>query len=200
MDGRVVRTKTEYRSAIRSRKLIKQAYVDLTREKDIDKITVMDIVNKADINRGTFYAHYKNVNAVSDQIGKEIITALFEYLDEFKSTRMIENPLPFLTNVACFLEKDLEFYRILINSQLSVSFMKRLKDLFVEKIMSDEEKMSGIKKKDQFMICVDLYASGFVGLYQDWFNHKIKMSLDDLTCHFSEIIKNGFKHFLPVKK
>lgn len=200
MGRKVVRAKTEYRSAIRSRKLIKQAYVDLTKEKDIDKITVMDIVNKADINRGTFYAHYKNVNAVSDQIGQEIITALFEYLDEFKTSRMIENPLPFLTNIARFLEKDMEFYRILINSQLSVSFMRRLKDLFVEKIMSDEKKMSGIKNKDQFLICVDLYASGFVGLYQDWFNRKIKMSLDELTRHFSEIIKNGFKNFLPVKK
>jgi len=200
MGRKVVRVKTEYRSAIRSRKLIKQAYVDLTKEKDIDKITVMDIVTKADINRGTFYAHYKNVNAVSDQIGKEIITALFEYLDEFKTSRMIENPLPFLTNIARFLEKDLEFYRVLINSQLSVSFMRRLKDLFVDKIMSDEKKMSGIKNKDQFMVCVDLYASGFVGIYQDWFNHKMKMSLDDLTFHFSEIIKHGFKHFLPVKK
>jgi len=200
MGGKVVRAKTEYRSAIRSRKLIKQAYVDLTKEKDIDKITVMDIVNKADVNRGTFYAHYKNVNAVSDQIGKEIITALFEYLDEFKTSRMVENPLPFLTNIAHFLEKDLEFYRVLINSKLSVSFMGRLKDLFVGKIMSDEKKMSGIKNKEQFLICVDLYASGFVGLYQDWFNHKIKMSLDDLTKHFGEIIKNGFKHFLPVKK
>lgn len=200
MSKKVIRAKTEYRSAIRSRKLIKQAYVDLTKEKDIDKITVMDIVTRADINRGTFYAHYKNVNAVSEQIGNEIMSALFEYLDEFKNSRMIENPLPFLTNIARFLEKDLEFYRVLLNSQLSLSFINKLKTLFVDKIMSDEKKMSSIKDKDQFMVCVNLYASGFVGLYQDWFNRKIKMSLDDLTYHFSEIIKNGFKHFLPAKK
>ena len=200
MSRKVVRVKTEYRNAIRSRKLIKQAYVDLTKEKDIDKITVMDIVTRADINRGTFYAHYKNVNAVSEQIGNDIISALFEYLDEFKSSRMVENPFPFLTNIARFLEKDLEFYRVLINSQLSLSFMNKLKTLFIDKIMSDEKKMSSIKDKDQFMVCVNLYASGFVGLYQDWFNRKIKMSLDDLTYNFSEIIKNGFKHFLPAKK
>jgi AcrR family transcriptional regulator len=200
MAKKVKRAKTEYRSAIRSRKLIRQAYVDLTKEKDVDKITVMDIVNRADINRGTFYAHYKNVSAVSEQIGNEIISALFEYLDEFKDSRMIENPLPFLTNIARFLEQDLEFYRVLINSQLSMTFMNNLKILFVDKIMSDEKKMAGIKDKDQFMVCVNLYASGFVGLYQDWFNRKIKMSLNDLTSHFSEIIKNGFKQFIPAKK
>jgi AcrR family transcriptional regulator len=192
--------KAEYRSAVRSRKLIKQAYVELIKEKDIDKVTIKDVVTKADINRGTFYAHYTSVHAVSEQIGNEIVSALFEFLDEFKYTRIIENPLPFLMKIAHFLEKDFEFYRLLINSQRSAALLNKLKTLFVDKILSDEKKMSAIKNKDQFMVCVDLFASGFVGLYQDWFNHKIKMSLDDLTLSFSEIMKNGFKPFLPGKK
>jgi AcrR family transcriptional regulator len=192
--------KAEYRSAIRSRKLIRQAYVELIKEKDINKITVTDIVTKADINRGTFYAHYTGIHAISEQIGNEIISALFEFLDEFKNSRLIENPLPFLMNIARFLEKDLEFYRLLNNSQRSANFMNKLKMLFVDKILSDEKKMSKIKNKDQFMVCVNLFASGFVGLYHDWFNHKIKMSLDDLTLNFNEIIKNGFKPFLPARK
>ena len=194
------RKKTEYRSAIRSRKMIKQAFVDLLREKEIDKITVMDVVNKADVNRGTFYAHYKSVVNVSEQIGEDVATALFEFLDEFKETRLIENPLPFLLKIARFLEKDLEFYRVMINSQRSIAFFNRVKMLFIEKIMTDEKRMAGIKNKDQFLVCVNLYASGFVGLYQDWFNQKIKMSLDDLSFHFGEIIKNGFKPFLLAKK
>ncbi len=81
MSQKTKRVKAEYRSAIRSRKLIRQAYVELIKEKDIDKITVMDVVNKADINRGTFYAHYKSVFDVSEQIGNEILSALLEFLD-----------------------------------------------------------------------------------------------------------------------
>jgi AcrR family transcriptional regulator len=200
MKKKAVPEKAEYRSAIRSRKLIKHAYVELLREKDIDKISVKDVVTKADVNRGTFYAHYANVADVSEQIGNEIISALFEFLDEFQDTRLIENPLPFLRNISRFLEQDLEFYRLLINSQRSVAFLNRLKTLFMDKIFSDEKKMSAIKNKDQFRIAVDVFASGFVGLYQDWFNDKIKMSLDDLAFNLSEITKNGFKPFLPAKK
>ena len=200
MKKKAVHEKAEYRSAIRSRKLIKHAYVELLREKDIDKISVKDVVTRADVNRGTFYAHYSSVAAVSEQIGNEIISALFEFLDEFKDTRLIENPLPFLRKISRFLEQDLEFYRLLNHSQRSVAFLNRLKTLFMEKIFSDEKKMSAIKNKDQFKVAVDVFASGFVGLYQDWFNDKIKMSLDDLALNFSEIIKNGFKPFLPAKK
>lgn len=200
MDRKTVREKAEYRSAIRSRKLIKQAYVELIKEKDFDKISVKDIVIKADVNRGTFYAHYSSVTDVAEQIGNEIASALLEFLDDFKDTRLIENPLPFLTNIARFLEKDLEYYRLLMNSQRSAAFLNKLKTLFIDKILNDEKKMAAIRNKNQFLICVNLYASGFAGLYQDWFNHKIKMSLDDLTLNFSEIIKNGFRPFLPGKK
>ena len=50
-----------YKSALRSRKWIRQAFMELLREKDFEKITVTDIVNRADINRSTFYAHYPDV-------------------------------------------------------------------------------------------------------------------------------------------
>ena len=92
MSGKIIHAKAEYRSAVRSRKLIKQAYVELIQKKDVDKITVMDIVTKADINRGTFYAHYKCVMDVSEQIENETISSLLEFLDEFKNTLLIENP------------------------------------------------------------------------------------------------------------
>ena len=49
--------RAEYRSAIRSRRMIREAYTVLLKEKDLSKITVTDIVNRADINRATFYAH-----------------------------------------------------------------------------------------------------------------------------------------------
>jgi len=52
--------KAEYRSAVRSRRLIHTALADLLLEKPLDKITVTDVVNRAEINRGTFYLHYRS--------------------------------------------------------------------------------------------------------------------------------------------
>lgn len=192
--------KAEYRSAIRSRKLIKQAFVELMQEKDIDKMTIKDIVTKADINRGTFYAHYTGIHDVREQIGNEILSALLKFVDEFQHSRLMINPLPLLLTIASFLEKDVEFYRLLINAQSSVTFLNKLKTLLMDKILSDEKTLSTIKNKDQLQIIVNLFTSGTVGLYQDWFNHKIKMSLKDLTLIINQIITNGIQPFLPRKK
>ena len=60
--------KAEYRSAIRSRKLINKALADLLQEKPLDKITVTDVVNRANINRGTFYAHYADIPDVIEHL------------------------------------------------------------------------------------------------------------------------------------
>jgi AcrR family transcriptional regulator len=195
-----MREKAEYRSAIRSRKLIKQAFVELMQEKNIDKITITDVVSKADINRKTFYAHYYGTHAVLEQIENEIISALLEFVDEFQHSKLIENPLPFLLKIAGFLEQDLEFYRLLFNAQGSITFMNKLKTLFMDKMVSDEKTLATIKNKDQFLICANFFACGFVGLYQEWFNRKINISLDDLSLIVSQTIKTGFHPFLHVTK
>lgn len=61
-----VEQKKEYRSAIRSRRLIRESLISLLKEKDISKITVKDIVDCADLNRATFYAHYPDVRGVME--------------------------------------------------------------------------------------------------------------------------------------
>lgn len=108
--------KAEYKSAIRSRKLIREAFADLIKEKDWNKITVTDIVKRADINRGTFYAHYQDVKAVSDQIGNEVIEKMLESLGEFNYKCFFQNPQPILLKVSNWLKEDFEFYKTLINS------------------------------------------------------------------------------------
>ena len=65
--------RAEYRSAIRSRKLINAALADLLQEKPLDKITVTDVVNRAQINRGTFYAHYADIPDVIQNLIQNLL-------------------------------------------------------------------------------------------------------------------------------
>ena len=44
----------------RTKKLLRQALTRLMQQKDFQSITVTDVVREADINRGTFYAHFSS--------------------------------------------------------------------------------------------------------------------------------------------
>lgn len=52
----------------RTRKLLKQAFVDIVSEKGFTAMTVQDITDRADINRATFYAHYTDKYELHDQM------------------------------------------------------------------------------------------------------------------------------------
>ncbi|GLX69914.1 TetR/AcrR family transcriptional regulator [Paenibacillus glycanilyticus] len=68
--------KTMDRRVVRSREALKQALLALMKQKDFDEISITEIVELANYNRGTFYSHYESKEALLD----DIIYALIEEL------------------------------------------------------------------------------------------------------------------------
>lgn len=66
------------RRAKRSVRLIKQAFRELVEEKGFEAVTVQDIADRADVNRGTFYAHFPDKYALLDLIIREKFRMLLE--------------------------------------------------------------------------------------------------------------------------
>src|SRR2546421_2012434 len=50
----------------RTRQLLMQAFTELVAEKDIRAITVQEIAGRATLNRATFYAHFRDKEALLD--------------------------------------------------------------------------------------------------------------------------------------
>ena len=65
--------KQEDKRIRRTKKLLRQALTQLMQQKDFQSITVTDVVREADINRGTFYAHYRDVYDLRGQIESEMV-------------------------------------------------------------------------------------------------------------------------------
>jgi AcrR family transcriptional regulator len=183
--------KAEYRSALRSRKLIRQAFVELLQEKALEKITVTDIITRADINRGTFYAHYQDTRAVIEQIENEIIEKMLECLGEFHYQNFFKDPLPLLLKISGYLEEDLEFYRILINSSGSEQFLRKLKQSFVRHMQTDTDIPETLKHSQAFLIRAHFFAGGMVNLYQIWFRGEMDLSLNEVAVELSKIMASS---------
>ena len=118
--------KKEYRSAVRSRKLIRQAFTELLKEKEFEKITVTDIVKRADINRSTFYAHYPDVFGVIDEIQQEILDYTQTVLNHMDFKSFFENPKPILNEIIKIAEDNQELYRLLSSSNMLVKQLQKL--------------------------------------------------------------------------
>lgn len=185
-----MREKAEYRSALRSKRLIRQAFIELLQEKELEKITVTDVITRADINRGTFYAHYQDMRAVIEQIENEIIDKMREVLGEFRFEHFFQNPLPLLLKVSRYIEQDLDFYRVLINSKGSVRFLEKLKRIFVEHMRSDSSVPVSVRHSADFLVRIHFFAGGVVNLYQVWFRGETNCSLNEIALVVGKTIKD----------
>lgn len=56
-----------------TRMLIRQAFTGLLREKPVQSISVKELCDRADLNRGTFYAHYTDIYDLLHQIEDEMM-------------------------------------------------------------------------------------------------------------------------------
>ena len=59
---------TEDRRVRKTKKQLRGALTSLLLEKDISRVTVRDVADLADVNRGTFYAHYSDVYDLLHQL------------------------------------------------------------------------------------------------------------------------------------
>ena len=187
--------RAEYRNAIRSRNLIKEAFVEILNEKPIDKITVTDIVRRADINRGTFYAHYVDTKDVLEQIQNEIIEKILQFIGEFKYESLIKDTNLILSKLTKYFEQDLNFYRKLVSGYGSEEFLNQIKVIFIDAIYHNKEIPIEIKNKKAFEVQINFFAGGIISLYEDWFNGKINGTLTDLNKEIMVLIKFMYEFF-----
>ena len=73
MDRRKVR-------AIQSKKALKEAFLELFRTKEPEEITVVELCQKAGVNRSTFYAHYEYLDQLIREVLWESVKEVFHGL------------------------------------------------------------------------------------------------------------------------
>ena len=60
----------------RTKKLLRKGGAELGKTKSVNKITIKELTDLVEINRGTFYLHYKDVYDLVDSIENELYEEL----------------------------------------------------------------------------------------------------------------------------
>lgn len=186
--------KAEYKSAIRSRKMIKTAFLELIQEKDWQKITVTDIITRCDLNRGTFYAHYQNVRDVMEHIQHDIISSIDEILTS-TSTVMSSDNMDLITKINNEISRDLNIFKLLITSKNSALFSDLLKNLIIERTLAHTKDQVAPENMKRYELTTRFMAGGFVALYFDWISGNIEATPEEICDIINDILRSWY-HYL----
>ena len=171
------RKKAEYRSSIRSKTLIRSALVSLMQEKPFEKITITDIVRKADINRGTFYAHFKDSREVLDRIRTDALHEMEEAFYSLPADTVIRNPRPLLDKITMFLSEESSYYKMLLSTTGIQEFLNEIKQIAMRYFL-DSDLAKNHPNKDLLILRLDFIISAAAGIYYDIVVGTIPLRLD----------------------
>ena len=172
--------KKAYRNALRSKALIRQAFIDLLACKDIRHITVVDIVTRADLSRNTFYAHYQDVYAILEELQGEAIAQLHSALEQVSVQQMPGAALTLLQGIARHIEEHKDIYRILICTSSAESSVQTLKQIMIDRVSAMLDAV-GIRDKKHFLLFVEVSAAGFISLFQQYLTGASPYTADEIA-------------------
>ena len=108
-----------------TKRILKECLLTLLKKRPVNKITVKEVCELAELNRATFYTHYSDCFALMEDIEKELIDAFgqaLKYVNCFDATALIEA-------IYIMVEQHEEACRVLVFNGASPSVLGRMIDL-----------------------------------------------------------------------
>ena len=125
---------SENRNSRRSIRLLKEAFLRLLAEKPFDQITVSDVTREADLNRGTFYAHYDNIEGLLRATMEDITERVSLLMDQSLRADFLDDPMPVLSRIGDYLGSDRALHEKIVSSTSVEPFINSLHEMFRKKI------------------------------------------------------------------
>jgi len=171
--------KTAYRNAERTRRVIRETFAELLREKgSLERITVQELASRADIAKSTFYNHYPDVYAVAAEFENELLGNLSSSLADAERDGA---PLfaAHVQSLLSFIQANEEIYRSAILSADTRYFVEKLKYLLARQLAATHIfPFSADPVKRQIQI--RFFTNACVDTICDYFHGDIDASLQEI--------------------
>ncbi|CAM3085247.1 TetR/AcrR family transcriptional regulator [Paenibacillus lupini] len=159
---------------------IMNALMQLIAEKDFEKITINEIAERADVNRGTVYSHYSDKYDLLDKCIENQLIHLMESCYSIDATGPYPTKAPLLLTIK-EIEKNALIYKTLLSIKDVPSFRVHLSSMINKQIMEhmkdNELSLDELGKS----IYAQFMSSAIVGVIEWWFTQSMPCSAEELT-------------------
>jgi AcrR family transcriptional regulator len=172
--------------------VVKNALLDLLKEKPLNQIGVTEICTKAEVNRGTFYNHFFDVENVLECIEGDFIDKLNIKLSAMANNGINNN---FLNDMLSFVEENADFIKLLLYNKRDSDFLNKIIAIGKKHTVTE---LSKLNKTPTIPIgtIVTFSLYGGIGVISDWLlsnNKQTAMEIGEKISQFNDLI---YKEFL----
>jgi AcrR family transcriptional regulator len=175
----------------KTRKLLVDSLLDLILEKGYDDVTIQDIIDRANVGRSTFYAHFENKEQLL--IGNDKFKELLSQSLEKSSNAEID-----LLNIYQHVEEHHKLAKVffgkksgdIIKDHFHNMFAHIIKDYFKKRI--NREKL----EKQMEPLIIEASASAMCSLLFNWVSNDMPFTAQEMATKGREILNSIFRKYL----
>lgn len=165
----------------KTKKQLRLALTKLLQEKPIKDITVREIAEMVDINRGTFYLHYKDVYDMLEQVEAEMFEEFNQLLNQGGTPVSVENPFPILNDIFHFFSRYSDMTIALLGPNGDHAFVNRLKQEVRDKCFQEISSACQEADTERFAYFYEFIVYGCIGLFQRWLETGMRESPEEIA-------------------
>lgn len=177
----------------KTRSAIFEAFTDLLKEKSFDKITVGEIIERADIGRATFYAHFETKDFLLKELCDELFCHVFDAISgERHHSHIFDCTAPDSVYLHLFEHLYRNDNRILdlLSCPNDDLFLPCFKSGLAQLIKNQRDKAPVRAEGIPEDFAVNHIASAFVETVRWWSRGNLKENPNEINAYFTFIIKD----------
>jgi len=191
-------TKADRRSQ-RTRQLLSAALIELMLEQRYDEITVQDIIDRANVGRSTFYAHYLDKEDLLVSDFTRVLDTLSHTIDE--GTRADPHTHPNLAGFFRHVQQHHQLYKALVRGggidRLYQKGHERLRHNIEQhlRVLVSTEQMPA----PPLVLVADYMAGTIVTMLKWWLDNQMPYTPEQLEALYYQLVLPGVQATLQIE-
>lgn len=181
----------EDRRVKKTKKQLLLGLTNLMEKKNIKDITVRELADLVDINRGTFYLHYRSIYDMVDQIEDELFIDFNSLINKHAPNELKNTPFLLLKDVFTFIANNAEMMSVLIGNNGNITFLNKIKKAGRAKSINNLIEMYGIDKKNKIEYYASFQVAACVALVEEWLEKGMKESPEEMALLAKKMLRDG---------
>lgn len=152
----------------RTKKLLRSGVAELGKAKSVNKITVKELTDLVEINRGTFYLHYKDVYDLVDSIEDELCNEFDQKVLAVTPEDILYRPVDVLESFFDYFKTHRDIINVLMGENGDAKFVYRFGELMNVKILELFKQIFPNMSMERYDFAYNYGKFGYVGILHCW--------------------------------
>jgi AcrR family transcriptional regulator len=155
---------------------LRDGLITVLERKPIDRVSIKEICDAADINRSTFYTHYADQYDLLHRVEQELLREINAYLDGYS----LGQPFQSIARIFEFIRENAKLCRVLLRENGDIVLQREIMMLVQRQSLQEWQKKAGLDQETADYICL-FEVDGCLGIVQRWLQTGLRQTSGEMA-------------------